>query len=184
MGRFGSFKGEYITISKKFLGILLVILLLIGGGTYYFLTNQQKTKEASLAYDFANIKVISQNDKKEWSMINVSDYFMTQVPSQDNVKIEKQLIKDFSKILSKNAIDDYQQFSERKFVIEYLETHASDWQENAKYKTIKEKFTSETTAKKEFAKSIWFEKNRGAILDDYKRLADEQNPESAKTKEE
>ncbi|MFT8355833.1 MAG: hypothetical protein ABF780_03350 [Bifidobacterium aquikefiri] len=44
------------------------------------------------------------------------------------------------------------------------------------YEFIKSKIASEALAKKEFAKSIWFEKNKIAISDDYKAIAQEQKP--------
>lgn len=175
---FISTKGTHIQIAKKLFYIILIIVILLSGITFYFVNKSRSDKFASLAYDFKSIKIISKDSNNQWTMQTLSDYYLASVPSVDNVEVEKGVAEDFDYILSKKSLDEYNNFSDPSFAETYLVTNVGEnWKDTEEYQFFVTKVASETLSAKEYAKFIWYSKNKIAITDNYKLHASEQSNE-------
>lgn len=168
-------QGTHIQIAKKLFYIILIIIILVSGTIFYFVNKTKNEKFANLAYDFKSIKVLSKDGNNQWTMQTLSDYYLANVPSVDNIEVEKKVATDFDYILSRKSLDEYNKFSDTSFTESYLlDNVGENWQDSEEYKFIMTKVASETLSAKEYARFIWYNKNKVAITDNYKLHASEQ----------
>ncbi|HEM2749404.1 TPA: hypothetical protein U0579_000592 [Streptococcus suis] len=171
-------QGTHIQIAKKLFYIIIFMLILVSGAIFYFINKTSNDKFASLAYDFKSIKVLSKDGNNQWTMQTLSDYYIANVSSIDNIEVEKKVAADFENILSKKALDEYNRFVDTTFTESYLVDNVGEnWKDSEEFKFLMTKVASETLSAKEYARFIWYNKNKIAITDSYKSHASKQDTE-------